>query len=695
MFKWTAFPYIRFSAFLIIGVLVEDRYPRIWLGQQWLLCLLISGFLLCHLLSWRLGFYKMSLLNAVAGGLLIGALGGWISMLNDHRHNADHYLKFNDIEAFHGVVVGSIVEKERYVKVELRMVELLTSGTAHHTSGKALIHLKRPVGPIVHGDALIAKGRLQPIPTPTNPGTFDYRKYLLRQNIFSQSFLQPDEYMLVKDNGGFSIYALSMRLREWVRGQVAQYIAAPKEQQIAMALIVGIKDYIDSEVKRAYAAAGATHVLAVSGLHVGILYLFMSLLLKRYGKRSIWRFLIPAINLCTIWLYAMITGLSASVFRAAIMFSVMILAETFGKQKNVYNSLGIAALVLVMIDPNNVFQVGFQLSFVAVLGIAYIHPRIYLGLNFGHPLSDKIWSMTCVSIAAQISTAPLTIFYFHQFPTYALLSNLVVIPAASGILLLGIPMVVLGFWISWLAKIAGFLIGAIIRLLNYLMIQVEHLPWSTLEWLYFNRSEVLLMYGALMLFLISRNNRSFSALAGSVILSALLLFSIHWRQYQALGRREIVIYDVGGESVVDIIHNGQAQLVVGEEVDWRKLEFEVNPNRLSTGYLPADVNWSVQESFFTCETFYCMSSWCNLRILKLVDGFAEYEFTAPIQTDILLVSNNAVSDVSELVCFDYHYLIFDSSNTYQYLKSISHSLRQASVVAHIVPFDGHWSLILD
>ena len=250
------------------------------------------------------------------------------------------------------------------------------------------------------------------------------------------------------------------------------------------------KDELDFEVKQAYAAAGAMHVLAVSGLHVGIIFLILNTLLAILDTSKKGRIVKAIILLISLWSYAMITGLSPSVLRAATMFSFVIMGTVLNRSSSIYNTLAASAFFILIINPNLLFEVGFQLSYVAVLGIVYLQPLIYKRIYTRWWLLDKVWAITAVSIAAQIATLPLTLFYFNQFPVYFMLSNLLVIPSAAVILILGI-LLFIASPIPFISESIGWVLNKFIEGLNFGIKEIEVLPNSLIEGLSINVLECL------------------------------------------------------------------------------------------------------------------------------------------------------------------------------------------------------------
>ncbi len=204
-----------------------------------------------------------------------------------------------------------------------------------------------------------------------------------------------------------------------------------ESSSICKALCIADKSNLSSSIKKDFSRAGASHILAVSGMHVGIIFTAISTLLGFISKSRKFAFISGIISIGFLWFYAFICGLQPSIIRACTMFSIPILGKIFKRDNVSFNSLLFAAFCMVVYDYTYLFNIGFQLSFLAVAGILFFQEKIFNILNLQNKILIWIWSMTSVSIAAQITTLPLTIYYFHNIPVLSLFSNLIVVPIST------------------------------------------------------------------------------------------------------------------------------------------------------------------------------------------------------------------------------------------------------------------------
>ncbi|WP_319479987.1 ComEC/Rec2 family competence protein [uncultured Draconibacterium sp.] len=280
-------------------------------------------------------------------------------------------------------------------------------------------------------------------------------------------------------------------------------------------------------------------MLAVSGLHVGILFFAFTFCFGFLQKRKIGKFIYVMLSISLLWCYAFITGLSPSVLRACTMFSLVIIAGNINRRANIYNTLAASAFLLLWVNPNNLFEVGFQLSYMAVFGIVFLQPRIAGLWTVKNKVGLFFWNLICVSIAAQIATFPLSAYYFNQFPTYFLLSNIVVIPAAMLLIPLGLGLLAFSK-IPLLATSIAFIVKWIIKSVYFLLSSFESFPHSTPD-VVLHLPELLFVLVILFsIFLFLNSHRAVflkSALSFAAILAAFILFSA----YKQINRREIIV----------------------------------------------------------------------------------------------------------------------------------------------------------
>ena len=314
--------------------------------------------------------------------------------------------------------------------------------------------------------------------------------------MYASAFLKSDDWKKLPFQNPNPVFQLTFWLQQKSLDALEQYIHAERERAVDEALIIGFRDKMSFDVMQSYAAAGVIHVLAVSGLHVAILFAMLQWLLSFMRRKKHGRIFQAILIVIIIWIFTLVTGASGSVIRAATMFTASPLAGRC-KSASMYNILAGSALLILLFNPSLIMDVGFQLSYVAVIGITSLYPYVNNWLYRENALIDKIWKITAVSIAATVATLPLTSFYFNQFPTYFLIANLIVIPLSGIILQTGLALIVFQF-IPPLAWLLGQLVFALTWIMNEFIISIQQLPGSVIHLPYMPLLTAILLVAAII-----------------------------------------------------------------------------------------------------------------------------------------------------------------------------------------------------
>jgi len=347
---------------------------------------------------------------------------------------------------------------------------------------------------------------LKKVSPPQNPGEFDHKRYLAFHNVYHRAYLKNTDWVYSGNTSANPLLQFSLTLRNKLLNILSANHIKGNEFSVGAALLLGYEDQLDQDIISSYANTGALHVLSVSGLHVAIVYVFFNWLLFFLDKMKYGAIIKTILLLAFLWLYTLITGLSPSVLRATTMLSFIVIAKASNRYTNIYNTLAASIFLLLLIDPFLIMNVGFQLSYLAVIGIVYIQPKIYDWFYVQNWLLDKTWMLTSVSIAAQIATFPLALFYFHQFPNYFLVSNFIVIPLSTLVIYLGIALFVLAK-VSMVALYLSMGFNYSVWFLNESVKEIEKWPYASLQGISITVLENWLFYGFIILFFYLFNKR--------------------------------------------------------------------------------------------------------------------------------------------------------------------------------------------
>jgi competence protein ComEC len=375
MFFWSRFPFLRLVLFFILGILLGIYYPGNSRLSQIGLVVLILG-LTFVVVKRKALLLRFNYLYGITLSLVFFFLG-YLSLIQSNESNRlDHLINISDGTYYSGRVISGTQTKGDFLRLKIEVLAVRDS-TWRQASGRVLIYIRLPVNyHPQYGDRLLIKGFPQELSPPLNPFEFDYKQYLANNNIYHQHFVNNDNWQLIEASSGTSLRGMSLKARNYLEAKLASFITQPEALAVAKALILGKKEDLDGNTKEIYATAGAMHVLAVSGLHVGIIYLVLLGLLRQKRSRITKPILVAIIIIPALWAYAFLTGLSPSVLRAVTMFSFLALAQVINRRAASLNTLAISAFILLLVNPNLIMAVGFQLSYVAVLGIIFLYPQI-------------------------------------------------------------------------------------------------------------------------------------------------------------------------------------------------------------------------------------------------------------------------------------------------------------------------------
>ncbi|WP_299057207.1 ComEC/Rec2 family competence protein [uncultured Polaribacter sp.] len=428
---------LHFVVLLIVGICFQ-KFTHFWVFS------FLSSFLILLSLALLCIFIKPTILKAISLYLFFFVMGIFVLVINDDRNYSSHYDYHESENPTIIIQVHKVLKSnDFYQKYEAKVVKV----NNNHTSGKVLLNVrnKTSLPAFFVDDRLMLKTDLKPIILPKNPHQFNYKLYLADKNIFKQLFLEEPQFLVLK-NKKATIFGLSAQFRNLIERSLKKHGFKNNELAVIKALILGQRQDVSKELITDYQKAGAIHILAVSGLHIGVLLWILSFLLKPLEKYRYGAFFKTTILVLLLWLFAFLSGLSASVVRAVTMFTFLAIGLSFKSKKAIDFAFITSMFFILLVAPNFLFDVGFQLSYLAVFGILWLQPAIEKMYKPKNLISSKIWQLMTVSIAAQIAILPLSIFYFHQFPGLFLLSNLVIIPFLAAILSGGLLVIFLALF---------------------------------------------------------------------------------------------------------------------------------------------------------------------------------------------------------------------------------------------------------
>jgi len=511
--------------------------------------------------------------------LFLVMLGYWSSVKTDPTVQRNYFGSVN-AEQYVGEVVDEPIVRKQNVRFPVKIKSAQRGDSSFSVQGTLMVTVSRkdstPVS-LKYGDVIAFKNSVTEVPPPYNPGEFDYKAYLINKNVWHQCYLFADQYKLLSSHAGNPLILRSLRIRKLLIDKFEGYLQNDQAFQVAAALIFGYRSQIDTATLHAFTDTGTIHVLSVSGLHVGLVFGFLNLLLGwldqfRYGK-MIRCFLI----LSSVWSYVVLTGMAPPILRAGIMISFFLLSILVGRRQVALNTLAASAFFILLFVPESLFDVGFQLSYLAMLGILLLYPimrSLYLPQN--KYLSWMV-EYSYVSISAQLFTLPLVLHYFGQFPTYFLFANLFIALPSTGIMYIGLVLAICPFPVvnTYLGKILDCLLVFFLEGLEWM----ANLPLAVIRGIDWPVLLVIIGLVFVMGLTISLNHKNKVAVYISALMAVIAVSTTCYQFITKANYSGLKIYNVRSEFALAYLEKGGVVLFSSyDSINHPRLVFSVLPD---------------------------------------------------------------------------------------------------------------------
>lgn len=680
VFQWTPYAFVRLVFCLIAGILAANRFPGLISPLQAFMVILgLAALLVCIAFIRR---RHRARINEGAAGLFAVCLLGYLTVpMRSETRNPDHLIHHNGEIRYYTAVVNSdpgTGAKTWKQLVEIRSV--YSEGGWHEASGKVILYFDRDGydRPFGYGAVLFVKANPYPVAGPSNPHEFDYRRFLALKQVHYQQYLRANEAFLIGNDPSGVVTRISLAARSKAVALFDRYVPGEQEQMVASALVLGEKDALDYELYNAFSVTGTMHVLAVSGLHVGIIYSMIIFVLGPMKKFRGGKVCLALVSMVILWGYALVTGLSPSVLRATMMFSFVTIAGPWGRRANIYNTFGVSAFVLLLFDPGLIFSVSFQLSYVAVFGIVYFYPRLVKIWRPSTWLARKVWEMSCISVAAQLATFPITLFYFHQFPVYFLLANFLAIPLSFGILVVGISLLLVSVWAP-LASATGYLLYYLVLAMSQSVVFTASLPFGVVDGVYISPLQCWMLMGMLLTAMLLVELKRFSIIYAGVLCSFVFTLD-QWMQEQGRGQiQRVVVYHIRGHFGLELTDGDRSYFLADSSltVDARKISYHIDGYRIAAGI--RTVFPVMGEPFVRELEGARLICWREYTIIHIFDR--EFKWPRDLAVDCAIVSNNAVRELG-LAAASVSRLVVDGSNSDYIARKLEREASDHAVAFH-------------
>ena len=684
IFIWKHSPILRLLLPFIAGILLQFHCN---IGWKITACIFISALILLAIFALLPTFLQFSLRWLIGLSIHLFFISIGMGLCSIKQGRIDNRL-LTKTSTVHYYVLATLreplVEKAKTYKA-LASIEMIKNDGSKKAGGDALLYFQKDsIQPFLHyGSRIIIHQALQPISNSGNPGSFDYRQYCAFQHIYYQVYLNEKGYqILASENKNFFDESI-LKMRSFVLNSLRENIAHSDALGIAEALLIGFRTDLDQDLVQAYSNTGVVHIIAISGLHIAMIYGLILFFLQPFRNRAWIKWLKPLLVLLIIWGFTFIAGSAPSIMRSAVMFSFIIVGESFSKRINIYNNLSASAFVILLFNPFSLWDVGFLLSYAAVLSIVIFSKHINNWLIFSNKILKFIWQMCAVTLSAQILTLPLILFYFHQFPGLFLFSNLIVVPLSGLILYFELLLLVLSPFPS-IAVHVGMVTGMAISRMNDFILRINSIPHANFQFIYVSVLQTVILYfiiGGLSYWLLRKQKAAlFFAFS-----SLLLFFMLRAVDIIQKGQQQkLIVYNIPRHKAMDIMEGRNLQFI-GDSIiqqDGFLYNFHVKPcrilNRITAVNQLLSINYQPE--------LICSS---HRKVILIDSSIYPSIVDKRIKVDAIILSKNPKLNIRQLAAvFDCNEFVFDASNSLWKINQWKKDCENLHLRHHSIPEQG-------
>jgi competence protein ComEC len=682
---WKEAPFIRLVVPLMIGIACQWYWPFSLLFVWSLFALSVVTLSLFAVLplshQYHAQWYNGACLHA-----MLFATGGLLIYYKDIRHQETSITRqYTAGNAILVTIEEPLSEKNQSYKTIASVQAILCDDSIRKASGKIQLYFQKDsaIQHLHYGNQLLLFKALQSIKNTGNPGCFDYQRYCTFQGISYQVYLKQDEYAALKIENENLFRKFLLSTREKIVVILKKYIPDARASGLAEAMLIGYKEDLDKSLVQSYTNTGVVHIIAISGLHLGLIYWLLMLLCKPLRNRKFGRYIQPLIIIAGLWLFSCIAGGSPSVLRSAVMFTCLVIGEHINRKTAIYNSLAASAFLLLCYDPFWLWDAGFQLSYAAVLSLAIFYKPIYNLLFVSNKLVNLVWKSVAVTLAAQILTIPVSVYLFHQFPNLFLVANLLAVPLSS-LIIIGEIVLCMAAIFPAIAATIGFLLNYVIRWLNLFIEYTGSLSFATINDLQISFYQVICLYAfiiAIAWWLLCNKRTGVPVALIGLLLFVLLRGIDVWH---AVRQKKLIVYNIPKHSAIDVML-GQRYFFKGDSLLQKNdvlQKFHLQPSRSLYRVIPASNtgNLLVGKNIFRFG---------NTSFLLIDHALNPVQVLSKPAVDIIIISNNPSLKIAELtVFFTCRQFVFDASNPAWKIAKWQQECRQMGLPAFSVADKG-------
>jgi len=609
------------------------------------------------------------------------SLGSFLSGEHEKANLFDHV---NQKGIYRVEITSPPIEKARSYRCIVDVIQYFDAlwKPAH---GQAILYFQkeRQASKLRYGDILILETDFASPERLLNPDGFDYAAYLKRQGISATGYVSSARWQLSGKNTSFSIRRAADNCRNYLLDIYRNQHIRGDELAVLSALTLGYTDDLRPDIRAAYSATGVVHILSVSGMHVGIIYVVMVFLLGFMNKSRLLRVVKALFILIFLWVYAFITGMSPPVIRATLMFTFLAVATCLDRKSHIYNTIFMSMFTMLLVNPMYLFDVGFQLSYAAVLSIIFFKPVLDKLYTPTTKITRFTWTLLSVSLAAQLGTAPFTLYYFQQFPNYFIITNFIAIPLSTLIIYLAICLPVLSI-IPFLSQWVALLLNKSVWLLNLMILYIQNLPYAVSH-ISLDIRQSLLVFLAIFCLSGYYFSRKYAPLVvGLVSLLVACVFSLQVN-FHTLTTRRVIVYAGQKNTHVSFINRNQNYVFSTDSQEIKRIAGSYWKNqKLAKPHFLCHNNW-FNEGFACYEGF---------KILILTENILKGKSTGkPLELDYLIIGNRLKPKMEQLLkCIRPQNVIVDRSISKWYTGNIRQWCKNSKIGFYSVAAQGAYIL---
>lgn len=561
-----------------------------------------------------------------------------------------------------------------------RYVGLINTINNKIYSGKIIVNIQKDStqNPLIIGNIIKVKTALQRTSSSKNPNQFDYAKYLADKQIYAQVYCKKSE-IKISQTIKKDIWYYSGRLHATILKNLESAHFNKDEMNVALALILGQQQEISADIIKDYQYSGATHVLSVSGLHVGFIMLFIMFVLKPVPNTQKG----SAIKLFSILIslagFAVISGLSPSVLRSVVMFSFVAIGNHLRRSGNIYHTLLVSILLILLFEPYFLFDVGFQLSYLALFFIVWLQPILKKIWSPKNKISIYIWDALTVSFAAQIGTLPLCLYYFHQFPGLFFVTNIIILPVLSFIMIAGIIVMIFAVFKSP-PEILVYLFEKSIFILNQMIHYVASFESFVIQDISFNFYYLVTLYFVIISAIIWSKKPSYIKLIAVFVSIILLQLSFIYTKKETADQKELIVYNTKKSTLISKRFGSNITLFTNDTTGDKS-----SKNNAFNSYLVGNFSVLNKSQQIRNVLFF------NGKKISIIDSTGVYE--NKIQPDILILTQSPKINIDRiLIELRPKIIIADGTNTYAIQKKWKLSCEKKNIPFHATAEKGFYRL---